>query len=193
MGEGKFLDDNSVMKKIESSLEAEILTEFDSKVLDEILNLEKKCFDESWQFEDSSSYYRELLEDKENINAVLKEGGKIVGYTVAVPFIKAYEELVECDPELKLDEKRYYFETIQILEEYRLRGGVSRMINAVCDEGKRRNIFDFAGHARISNNLNSVVKKIIGDKITNSRFINKWPFGGDEPYEYIEWSNEKNK
>lgn len=191
MNEEKFFDDNLVMKKLENSLHAEILTSFDQKVLDEILDLEKKCFDESWQFEDSSSYYRELLEDKKNINAVLKEGKKIVGYTVAVPFRKAFEELVEHDPELKLDEKRYYFETIQILEEHRLKGGVSKMINAVCDEGKRRNIFDFAGHARISNNLNLVVKKIIGNKITSNRFIKSWPFGGDEPYEYIEWSNER--
>ena len=169
---------------------AEIIEKFSKEVLKDVLFLEKECFPKEWLYEDAEEYYEEMLKDGNNINIFLKFGDKIGGYLLATPFKKAFESLKEYDFELKLDEDsdktKIYLETIQILPDFRSMGGAENLITTMCEEGKKRGMKKFSIHARKSNGLNEKVKKIFSSKISESRDLKEWHYGGNEPYEYIE-------
>ena len=168
---------------------AEIVREFSKNELKDILFLEKACFPKKWQYDDAKEYYGEMLKDKNNINIFLKNGDKIGGYLLAVPFKKVFNSLKKYDSGLKLetiDEKKIYLETIQILSKFRGMGGAEKLIKKMCEEGKKRGMKKFSIHARKSNGLNKKVKKMFNEKISKSRNIKEWHYGGNEPYEYIE-------
>ena len=71
------------MKK--ENAEISLAEGFDERKLRGILDLEAKCFPKEWQYEEADKYYREMLEDLENINIFLEDGRKIVGYVLARP------------------------------------------------------------------------------------------------------------
>jgi ribosomal protein S18 acetylase RimI-like enzyme len=177
------------LKKITSHIE--IIKEFSTKALEDVLLLEKRCFPKEWQYKGAEEYYESMLKDKNNINIFLKDGNKIGGYLLAVPFENVFDSLKEYDAGLKLDAEhdktKIYLETIQIMPEFRGTGGAEKLIMTICYEGKKRGINNFSIHARKINGLNEKVKRLFAGKINERRSIDAWHYGGNEPYEYIEW------
>ncbi len=171
-----------------------VVEKFDKKILEAILDLEKKCFPPEWQHEDSYEYFRDALNDLRCINIVLLESDKIVGYLLAIEpnddlldFINEYDKMAKYDP------TRVYLDNIEVLPEARGQGGSKKMMQLMCEAANKRGFFSFAVHARIKNGLNEAIKKMFKDSIEKVRKIDKWKFGGNEPYEYIEWSYKKSR
>lgn len=176
--------------EIENQQKLIVVEAGNAEFLEDVLKLEKECFPKEWQYEDAEEYYKEMLEDKNNVNIFLKDKEKAIGYLLAVPFEKALDDLREYDPDIKSgmdDSKKMYLETIQVLPEFRGFGGAEKLIIKMCEEGKRKGVEKFSIHARKLNGLNEKVKKMFAGKISESRDLEKWHYGGDEPYEYIEW------
>lgn len=175
-----------------SELTVEVLHDFSNLTLRDILSLEYICFPVEWHYPDVEKYYTSILKDKRNIIILMKEAGKTVGYILSVPHKVVRTELLKYDSKIKADNARYYIETIGVLPQYRRKGGATKLINAMCREGKRRGIYKFSIHARTINKLNILIKNVFENMITETRYVERWFFGGDEPYEYIEWTYDKN-
>lgn len=177
------------LKKITSHIE--IIKEFSCKALEDVLLLEERCFPKEWQYKGAEEYYESMLKDKNNINIFLKDGDNIAGYLLAVPFKNVFDSLKEYDSGLKLDEEndktKIYLETIQVLQAFRGMGGAEKLIMTMCEEGKKRGMNKFSIHARKINGLNEKVKSMFAGKINERRSLDAWLYGGNEPYEYIEW------
>jgi ribosomal protein S18 acetylase RimI-like enzyme len=166
----------------------ELVSKFTDEYLKSILDLEKKCFPEDWQYEDAGEYYGKMLKSERNINIFLRKKGEIVGYVLAKPFEEAVKELKELDPELENASGKYYIETIQILPEARGFGGAKKLIFAVCEEANKKGVIKFSIHARTTNRFSDKIKKMFEGKITEVRKIENWKPANGEPYEYLEWS-----
>lgn len=164
-----------------------IANEFSEENLQNVLKMEKKCFSESWQFDDAEQYFKEMLENKENINIFLKQGAEVVGYILAKPHNDMVDDLVDDDKDLMKKDNFYYIETIEIIPEARGIGGASRLLLGICDEAGKRNVKNFSIHARTVNGFSEKLKKIFDKKITLVRKIENWKHADNEPYEYIEW------
>lgn len=177
------------IKEKKLSFITEIVNEFNEKSLSDILYLEKVCIPESWQYEDAEEYYKKILEDKNSINIFLKHENKIIGYMLAVPFENDFDDLKRYDTELKLDKnnKKMYIETGQVLQDFSKMKGFEKLILAICEESKRRGFEKVSTHARKINGVNLKFRKMFEEKISEIRDIDEWHYGGNEPYEYIEW------
>ena len=169
----------------------EILRGFNESALRDILIIEKACFPVEWHYPDADKYYTTILRDDRNIIILLKDGQKAVGYILSVPHNVVRAELFQYDFQMKTDNARYYIESIGISPQYRRRGGGTMLINTLCDEAKKRGICKFSIHSRTSNRLNILIKRLFKGMITETRHIQRWFFGGNEPYEYIEWTYNK--
>jgi len=172
------------------SIHVEIIKEFSTKALKDVLLLEKKCFPKEWQYAGVAEYYEAMLKDKNNINIFLKDGNRRGGYLLAVPFKNVFDSLKKYDAALKFNEEddktKIYLETIQVLPEFRGMGGAGKLIMTMCEEGNKRGMNKFSIHARKINGLNEKIKKMFAGKINESRSIDAWHYGGNEPYEYKE-------
>lgn len=165
-----------------------LVSGYDEQSLKNILFLEKECFPPDWQYPDADVYYKERLEDLENINIFLKEAGQVIGYVLARFHNKEVGELKEDDPKLEEKEDTFYIETINILPEKKGMGGLRKLLVAVCEEAQRRHVNNFSIHARTINGFHDMIKKLFKEKITMVRKIESWKYAAGEPYEYIEWS-----
>jgi GNAT superfamily N-acetyltransferase len=170
-----------------SLIETKKLTGYSEKYLADILMLEKKCFPAEWQYEDAPEYYKKMLENPENINIFLKEDAETIGYLLARPHDSEIEELKKYDPGFKEKVETFYIETIQVLPKKKGLGGGKKLLLSACEEAGKLGIWKFSIHARTTNGLNAMVKKIFDGKITEVREIKNWQPGGGEPYEYLEW------
>ena len=98
---------------VEHELITEIVREFSVDALNNILNLEKKCFSKEMQYGDyiANKYYTEVLKDKSCISIFLKENNEIIGYVLATPHNRGFDDLFEYDPYfLKQNNVFYFFE-----------------------------------------------------------------------------------
>lgn len=175
-------------KKEEPKMEVLVVDDFDEKSLNEILAVDESSFPEGWQYEDAKEYYREMIKKKENINIVLREGEKITGYLLAIPYSEAYNELKEDDPGMKEDKSGYYVETMAISPESRGKEmGFMKITKKIVEEILKNGKDKLIIHVRVSNRLNEVAKKIFKDKVVESRIIENWKYYNyEEPTEYIE-------
>lgn len=175
----------------------EIVKDSNNSDLADVLKLEKECLPPEWQYPEAEEYYEKVLKNPHDISIFLIEDGERVGYILGVPLGDAMSDLEEYDAELKNVPECYYLETIQILPESRGKGGAKKLILAMCSEANKKGITKFSSHARISNQFNQMIKRLFEKSIVNVRQIEHWKFGGNEPYEYIEWEfdsvNEKNE
>ncbi|MEF3691658.1 MAG: GNAT family N-acetyltransferase [Candidatus Moraniibacteriota bacterium] len=162
--------------------------EFNEKYLSDILMLERECFPESWLYSDASEYYMNALKNKNNINIFLKKNNQTVGYILAIPHNDMVEDLLKDDGFLEKKDNFYYIETIQIITQSRGSGGAEKLLKSVCEEAVERGVNNFSIHARLLNGFADKLKKIFEGKVSIVRNIESWKYGGDEPYEYIEWS-----
>jgi len=163
---------------------------YSPELLSSILAIDKASFDE--QYDDAEHYYREALENPENINVTLHEGSEVVGYLLAVPHNKIYEELKEDDQEMEPNAERMYIETIAITPEHRNGRGSFKMILAMIEEAGKRGCNKFSMHTRVDNGLSRTVQKYFGDMITKVRRIENWKYYyNGEPTDYMEGTFEK--
>jgi ribosomal protein S18 acetylase RimI-like enzyme len=185
------LPENNLENATEMPIQTtEIVDHFSAEALGIILKLEKECFPADWQYENADGYYKKILEDPENINIFLKDGNEVVGYVLAKFHNIELEELKGYDSELK-EREGFYVETIQILPEFLGRGGVKKLLFAICGEAKKRGVEKFSIHVRTINGFHDKIKKIFEGKITAVRKIEHWGLAAGEPYEYIEWEYKK--
>ena len=56
-----------------------------------------------------------------------------------------------------------------------------------CEAVLMRDVNRFAIHARTTNGLHEIIKKVFAGSITLIREIESWRWANGEPYEYIEW------
>jgi len=177
-------------KNLENKIEVSVMSvsSFSEEALEDILQLEKKCFPEEWQYDDAVEYYGEMLEKAENINIFLKEADKTVGYVLARPCDEELAgELRKDDKGMTSEPDVFYIETIQVLPEKRGMGGAKKLLIAVVAEAEKRGVEKFSIHARTVNGFHDKIKKIFEGRIKTVRQIEKWKPAANEPYEYIEW------
>lgn len=183
---------NTKQEKQERMLNVERASGYDEESLQDILRLEQVCFPTEWQYDDANEYYRKILENPNNINIFLKEGGAAIGYALArLQDESLAEDMREHDENFPIDKNRYYIETIQVLPEKSGAGGAKKMLLTVCDEAKKVAITNFSIHARIVNGLDAKIKKMFGEGVTKIEKIDHWAPAQGEPYEYIEWGIAK--
>src|SRR6185369_16992953 len=138
---------------------------FTAEYLQDILRLERDCFPAAWQYPEADEYYIAMLNDRENVNIFLREGGETVGYVLAKPFMNAVPDLKEYDPELTEEPDKFYIETIQILPAYQGRGGSRTLLIGACEEVLKRGMSRFAIHARTANGLHEIIKRVFAGSI----------------------------
>ncbi len=165
-----------------------IVTKSGERELADILKLEQACFPADWLYPEAEEYYADMLADSENVNIFLRENDDTVGYLLARPFKSVVKELQESDSELTdKQEEFYYIETIQILPSYQGKGGARRLLVETGEAVLKRGVSNFAIHARTTNGLNQIIKKVFAGSITLTREIDSWRWANGEPYEYVEW------
>ncbi|MFA5871231.1 MAG: GNAT family N-acetyltransferase [Parcubacteria group bacterium] len=164
----------------------EIANGYSGKLLREIIKIEEDSFESSFHYDDMDSFFKEMLEDESNISLVLRSNGKAVGYLLGRPHNDVRLELIEDDPLIKEDNERYYIETMEIMNGYRSRGGFTKLIFFFIRTAQKRNINKYSAHARVTNGLFHVIKKLFSKDITLARDIPAWKHGNNEPYKYIE-------
>lgn len=161
---------------------------FDARSLDDILEMERECYPKEWQYEDAAKYYEALLRSESAIHIFLRDGDRTAGYLLGRPLSEVCEELKAYDPELQNDPSCFYLETIGIRPECEGRHGGATLLEAFREEVKRRAGYDrLSAHARKApgSDLSVLIRKTHPD--ATARFIPKWFFGGDEPYDYVVW------
>lgn len=160
--------------------------------LNAILRLEKECFPNSWQYENAEEKYKKNLESLSDINVFLLEGGSnIVGYALAVPQNRVVEELSPYDKDFVPNEECYYIETVEISPDIQGRGGLRPLINSTISAIREAGGKEVSIHARILNHFDQKIQNLMlddGVKCLVSRKLEHWFFGGNEPYNYIQWS-----
>jgi ribosomal protein S18 acetylase RimI-like enzyme len=125
---------------------------------------------------------------------LLKEGGKAIGYIIAVPHEDLYVELVESDSEFPNDSDRYYVETLCILPEARKGMGFMKLILKLIEEAESRGRHKFSMHVRVENGLSQVIQKFFGKMVTKVRRVEKLSyFNYEEPADYIETDHSLKK
>lgn len=186
MKDDNFLPKKTIEKKEEMPMQTEeIIYGYDPSVFAEILEIDRASFEK--QYEDVEEYYKEAMKNKNNINVVLKDGGKAVGYLLAIPHNEALSDLKDIDVEMKEDDLRFYVETIAVHPEYRVGGGAFKMIFAMIQEAGKRGINKFSMHVRVEGGLSASVQKCFGKMITTVRRIENWPYYENrEPTDYVE-------
>ena len=167
-------------------MQAEVIHFFDSKVLKDILFIERNSFPEAWCYgEETEEYYSRMLGSKDNINIILADNDKRIGYLLAMPHNKAVHELKDADPSMKEDPGRYYIETVGILPEFRGRRGFPLMLGELIEECKKRGFDKMSLHARVCSGLSSWIQRFF--KVTELRRIDRWKYYNyEEPADYIE-------
>ena len=168
----------------------DIIGKDQDELVDDLLKMQSKAYPEEWKYEDARQYYTEMINSPENINIILREDEKIIGYLLAIPHDNAFAELNVVDPVMEKDPDRFYVETMEIDPEIgkTLAGGklCFRMLEKLIEEAASRDVYKFSMHARISTGLSSAVKRRFKGIITSTRIIESWPYyNGQESTEYM--------
>jgi ribosomal protein S18 acetylase RimI-like enzyme len=185
---------NSSGKELAGNAKIERILKSDDKIINDIIELEKIVFPPEWQFENASDYFREALDDKRNVVIVARNKGELVGFILSKPYDELCndEELHEADPKFEPKEDYYYVVTIEIHPKLRdnLSGGriVLKMLNKFRESIREETGTEkFSMHARVKGGFNSWLKKLFGERVVESRFINEWKYYNfEEPTEYLE-------
>lgn len=168
-------------------LTTEIVTSHDQQLANELIALQQSAFPPQMQFKDPERYYQDALNDKRNINVVVRSPqGALLGYLFALPQSEVYGELLQCDPQMQDDPDCMYIDIIQTHPGSRQFSGFMGLASGVCQETRRRGYLRLSMHARTSNGLNKVIRKLLPDSISLRR-IENW-YSSGEPFDYIEAS-----
>lgn len=160
---------------------AEVINGFTENVLREVLFLHEECFPDTKCHHTED--LRNFLNNAENINILLKYNDKTIGCLLVQPQRDAVKDLKPHDPLIEDDVSRYYVDVMLILPEYR-KDGFLMLLDKMLEEGKKKDIYKFSMHARVSNGLSKTVQKLFD--ITEARRIENWHYMAGETYDYLE-------
>jgi ribosomal protein S18 acetylase RimI-like enzyme len=153
-----------------------------------ILTIEAGCFPAAWQYPDAEDFFAGALHDPDNLTLGLKAGQVIVGYLLATPYDAALSCLRDADPDMVAsDAGQYYVDTIAVLPEWNGRGGATSLMRELEREAAACELPSLAIHARTLNGLNALVRRLAGERLIRTRWLDNWSWADGEPYEYIEW------
>lgn len=179
----------NLKKKYQDNFFIERLTHNSVFLVNELSLLEEKCLPFQMCHANNEEYFSSVLNDKGNINFVLKYKEKIVGFLLAKKYSQAYQELVNHDPDLKSQKEGYYFvETIQIHPQFRKKGGFDCLVGKLLSVIKHEKIKGLCLYARRKNSFSCFLqKRFSGKKI---RTVDNW-LGFGEAFDYLEISINK--
>jgi len=164
-------------------LQTEVGCHYDENIIRDIILIKEASFPLGWEYGDAQEYYSEMFKNKNNINILLKDDGKRIGYLLAIPHNDAVAELKRDDQLIGEDALRYYLETVAILPEYRKKKGFSLLLETLKQELEERKVRNISLHARIAFSL--IIQKKL--KVTQIRRIARWKYCNyEEPVDYIE-------
>jgi ribosomal protein S18 acetylase RimI-like enzyme len=173
-----------------SSIKIEIITGYDEKLIAQLVELQKKALPPHMQITEPATYYKEGLQDRNNINVIMRDRHKVIGYLLGIPQGNVYEELRHWDPEMGDDPERLYLDMIQVLPEERRNKRGLALIQTVCAEAEKRNLFKLSMHARTNTGWSKYLQNLFAD-IRFLRQIENWyDFG--EPCDYLEATTSLN-
>ena len=161
----------------------EIVTKSSETVINQIIELGRTTYPAPSN-DDKHSFYKEDLNNRNNINLVLKREGRIVGYLFAYPQNEACENLRNWDPRMSFDGGMYYIDTCQTMPDERNSGGFLILLYKLFEELRKRNISRISAHLRQSNGLNTKILKLFPTAkyfYTIENFMNT-----GEAYDYME-------
>lgn len=115
----------------------------------------------------------------------LKQGGRPIGYVLAVPQDLAVEDMKEDDPLMRADPARMYIDQVAVMPEERRGLAFLHLGYALLEEMARRGLKKVSSHLLISNGVNLIIGKIFGPMSTERRIV-YMPKYGDDPFEYME-------
>jgi hypothetical protein len=129
------------------------------KIIDRLVTIERALFLKPFF---SREEYVDILESSENINILLISGEELIcGYASARPHNIVAKEIRTCHPDFLDSEDRYYADTIEIIPEYRKKGGLKLLLATLILEAFNRfGIKKWSTHARISNGFSKVVLRM---------------------------------
>lgn len=155
------------MSVSDGEFSCEAIVDFDENVVRAILVLET-LFPE--KIKDEEEKIIQNLQNPLNINIIMKKGGQIVGYALAIPHNDALDDLIGDDPEMMPDPHRYYIDKISMLPD--LRKGLSflRMVNAIFEEARKFDIHRVSSHVLCVNGLDRIIARMFGKKTTLKRY-----------------------
>ena len=162
----------------------EVVHKADDAFMRELLKMQRKTYPEGWEYDDAEEYYREMIEDPRNINIVLKDKDKILGYMLAIPHNKAVDELKKDDPLMKDDSERLYIETMEIHPEVQKTGLFLKMADEFFQEAGKRGFKKVSMHTRVNTGFSKMIQRCF--VVTEIHRIENWPYyNGQEPADYI--------
>ncbi len=152
----------------------------------DLKKLEETCFPASWIEPDVHHFYESELKKKGTLSIFVFDSDRVVGFALALPQPEAIPHLLEADSILREDRTLMYLETIQITPSLRGKGYGKKLLSMMTELCRERGYLGLAMHARVSNGFNEIAKQIPGTRVQSSRLVTSWPFGGHEPFEYLE-------
>lgn len=166
----------------------EVIKRYSEDIFQDIYKVLRRIEEkENLDFVGCKQYVKEQLEDPRNSNVILREDGEPIGFMFSIPHDVACEDLIEDDPLMKKDSQRYYICAIGILPEYSGGRGFLQMAIEMLEDLKQRfEINKVSMHARKTNGLSRVIQEVFRGMLTEVRPIEKWKYGNNEPYDYIE-------
>lgn len=150
-------------------LMTEIIKSYDDDIIETISNLEPLF---PIKIQDNKDKIASNLSEPNNINIFLKYEKQIVGYLLATPQNDAVKDLINDDPKMREDDKRYYIDKIVVLPEYRAGSAFLAMIDTLLIEAGARGINRISSHVLADNGLNKSIKKIFKKYLTETRVTN---------------------
>lgn len=153
-----------------------------------IADLQKQIVPEGWQF--SEQYLKELIESPECLTVELKDGDSVVGFISGKPHELARHELLSHDPRMPENENAMYVDAIGLLEQYRTKTNLLKLMLTFAKSAESRGISRFSMHARRQTGFSeNLLKAFKQSKLLYS--IDDW-YGTGEKFDYIEISVDKN-
>jgi ribosomal protein S18 acetylase RimI-like enzyme len=173
-------------------LKADVVYNIDDAIIRDTISISRDSYPEGWACGSPEEYYGQMLTKQHNIHIMLSDNDKKAGFLFAIPHNDAVVELKDHDLLMKEDSGAYYIENVAILPAYRRKGAFGKMIAALREELRKRDIFRISLHARVHNSLSKNIQKNM--KMIEIRRLNAWRFYAyEEPTDYIvaEWPHEK--
>jgi hypothetical protein len=141
-----------------------IVNDKEEGMTENILEMEKLFPDkinyESWDVWDN-------LQNPNNINLVVEEEDKIIGYVLAIPQEEAVEYLKEEDPLMKICAEMCYIDQVAVVKDKR--GGIvfSFLLEELAIEAQKRGFKKWSSHVIVG--LEGVIRRKYREKIISER------------------------
>lgn len=164
------------------TLSTELITTFNEDVISKIASLEQ-LFPSKTRYDEDT--INKFLKNDGWIHMFLKRDENVIGYIFALPHNYVVDELRIDDPDMKMDQYRYYLDQVAMIPEERKGYAFLQLVYDLLDELDKRGISKISSHILATNGLNKLIVRIFGSMMTEVRNVNL-PVYGNDPFTYIE-------